>query len=156
MLRGLKSFWTVSMVSLVLVAGCSSAGHKATGSEPSKSTGPALAQSTGTVVGTLGIYGGKFTTNSCGCVMAEGTLKLSDGHGTPLVVGVGKSGRFSTQVPVGRYSVEAGTHGATHWPMGSCGLLSTADESDATQTSHPYLMVRQSRTTHVAIGCLGL
>lgn len=152
------------MISLTLTAGCSVAGHHeataghhvATGSgETEPTTTAPAAPSSGTLVGTFAMYGGVETTNGCGCHLEKGTIRLSVGHGMPLVIHVSKSGRFSAQVPAGRYRVEAGTGGATHWPMGSCRLLLIADQPDARPTPHQYLTVRQSRTTQVAVGCEG-
>jgi hypothetical protein len=110
----------------------------------------------GTLVGTLGVYGGMATAHSCGCVMEEGTVRLSQAHGAPIVVNVAKSGKFSVRVPVGRYTVQAGTHGATNWPMGSCRMLLVADKPGGTPTTQKYLTVLQSETTHVVVGCQGM
>ena len=120
--------------------------------------GCGAASRTGTLVGTLGVYGGAQTARSCGCFMEEGTVRLSDAH-RALFVTVPKSGRFSAQVPAGRYTVEAGTRGGTDWPMGSCRMLLIADKPGGTPTSQKsqkYLTVRQSQTTHVVVGCVGV
>jgi hypothetical protein len=74
------------------------------------------------------------------------------------VVTVPKSGKFSAQVPAGRYTVEAGTRGATDWPMGSCRMLLVAGKSGGTpmsQKSQTHVTVRQSQTTRVVVGCVG-
>jgi hypothetical protein len=139
----------VTAVAISVLAACSGGHHTATISR--------AAQPTATLVGTLGVYGGvEAANNSCGCFMEPGTVKLSDGQTTSFVVSVGRSGQFSTHVPAGRYTVEAGTRGETHWPMGSCGLLLIADKPGARPTPHRYLTIMPSQTTHVVIGCVGL
>jgi hypothetical protein len=112
----------------------------------------------GTLVGTLGVYGGEETAHWCGCFMEEGSVRLRDARGASLVLTVPKSGKFSAQVPAGRYTVEAGTRGGTDWPMGSCRMLLVADKFGGTPTSQKsqkYLTVRQSQTTRVVVGCVG-
>jgi hypothetical protein len=135
-----------SAFALILVAGCSTGHH--TASNPLRPTG--------TLVGTLAVYGCARITNSCGSRMRAGTVQLSDGGGAPFVVNVGESGRFSAQVPAGRYTVRAGTHGTSGWPIGSCRLLLIADKPGANPTRHRYLTLRQSQTTHVTIGCVAV
>ena len=114
---------------------------------------------TGTLTGTLAVYGGLMHltgSRSCGCDVEPGLVRLLDIRGAGFVVKVGKSGKFSAQVPAGRYRVEAGTSGPTHWPMGSCRLLLIADEPGRAPTPHRYLTVRRSQTTHIAVGCVAI
>jgi hypothetical protein len=144
MRRGLGS-WAALGVAVILLAGC-----RPSANTPANVASPG--QPTGTLTGTLAIYGGKETARPCGCTMQEGTVKLSRSHGTSLVVNVDRSGKFAVQVPAGRYTVEAGTQG---WPMGSCGLLRIAGQPEA-RPQPEYLIIRQSRTTHVSVGCLAL
>lgn len=150
----LLSLLAAGCLALAAVSGCTARRNDAGNPAPTRTSASAFP--TGTLTGTLAVYGGAETSRSCGCHLEEGTVVLHRGSDAPVMLHVGKSGRFSAQIPPGRYSVEAGTRGQTHWPMGSCGLLQTADEPGATQTSRQRLTVRQSRTTHVAIGCLGL
>jgi hypothetical protein len=112
------------------------------------------AQPLGTLIGTLAVYGGSQTKRACGCEPVEGTVRLADGRHAPILLGVGTSGAFSAEVPPGRYTVTAGTHGATHWPMGSCRLLLIANKPGARPTQHRYLTIRPSRATRVAVGCI--
>jgi hypothetical protein len=134
-------------LALLFVTGCSTSHKSGLGPAP-------VPPSTGTVMGTLAVYGGAMTTTSCGCRLEPGVVHLSEGReGEPIAFTVGKSGRFSTRLPAGRYSVEAGTVASLGWPVGSCRLLLIADSPGAAPTEHRFLTVRQGYATHVAIGC---
>jgi hypothetical protein len=134
---------------LILIAGC-------TGSHDSASNKPAPSastdQRTGSVTGTLAVYGGALTHNSCGCHLEPGTVYLSDARGTRIVVRVGRSGKIDRAVPVGRYTLKAGIPG---WPVGTCQYLLTTDEA-GTATRSAYVIVRPGRATHVIVGCLAI
>jgi hypothetical protein len=138
---------------VVVMSGCT-AGHDEAGG-PAPAPTSASASSTGTLTGTLAVYGGPDTASSCGCHLEEGTVELHRASGTPIVLEVDKSGRFSAQVPAGQYSVAAGTHGATDWPMGSCRLLLIANKLGARPSQHSDVTIHRSQTTHVAVGCVG-
>jgi hypothetical protein len=119
----------------------------------------ASSKPTGTLTGTLAVYGGLMHltgSRSCGCEAEPGLVRLLGSRGTGVILKVGKSGKFSAQVHAGRYRVEAGTTGPTHWPMGTCRLLLIADEPGRAPTPHKYLTVRRSQTTHVAVGCVAI
>jgi hypothetical protein len=147
------SLLAAGCLAAVVVTGCT-AGHNEAGNPVSTRTS-ASAPPTGTLTGTLAVYGGTETTRSCGCHLEQGTVELHRGSGPPVVLKVGKSGRFSARVSAGQYSVVAGTHGATHWPMGSCWLLLIASEPGARPSQHSAVTIRRSQTTHVAVGCVG-
>jgi hypothetical protein len=111
-------------------------------------------QRTGTLAGTFGIYG-PGTVNACGCVLTGGTLRLLSSSHSPIVLNVSRSGKFSARVPIGRYRVEAGTHAAANWPMGSCHMLLVADKTGTlSRFDQRSVTVRRSQTTEVAVGCV--
>jgi hypothetical protein len=149
----LLSLLAAGCLTAVVVTGCTNGHNEAR--NPVSTRTSASTPPNGTLTGTLAVYGGTETTRSCGCHLEEGTVELHMGSDASVVVQVGKSGRFSARVPAGQYSVVAGTHGATDWPMGSCRLLLVANGPGARPSQHSEVTIHRSRTTHVAVGCAG-
>lgn len=134
---------------LILVTGCTGS-HDSAGEMPASSA--STDQRTGTVTGTLAVYGGAVTHSACGCRLEPGTVHLSSTQGTRIVVNVGRSGKVDATVPVGRYTLKAGTAG---WPVGTCRYLLTTNQAGMSTRSE-YVTVRPGQTTRVTVGCLAV
>ncbi len=134
---------------LILVTGCTDSHDSTSGAPPSRAS---TDQRTGTVTGTLAVYGGALSHSSCGCHLEPGTVRLSGLRGTRIVVHVGRSGKVDATVPVGRYTVKAGMPGR---PVGTCQYLLTTNKAGMSTRSE-YVTVRPGRSTRVTVGCLAI
>jgi hypothetical protein len=134
---------------LILVTGCTGSHDSTSGTPPSSAP---TGQRTGTVTGTLAVYGGALTHSACGCHLEPGTVRLLGLRGLRIVVHVGRSGRVDATVPVGRYTVKAGMPG---WPVGTCQYLLTTNKAGMSTRSE-YVTVRPGQSTRVTVGCLAI
>ncbi len=149
-----RSVLVVAAVSLVVVvAGCGGVGVRAAAAAGQRASKLQL----GTVVGTLGVWGGTliFGHPACGCHVEAGTVRLMGAGGRRIDMTAGKSGRFSARVPVGRYEVIAGLKPPMDWPMGSCiGLRGAGAHTHFDGHNYfSYLIVRNGERLHVVVGC---
>jgi hypothetical protein len=134
---------------LVLVTGCTGSYDSTSGTPRSSAS---TDQRTGTIAGTLAVFGGALSQSACGCHREPGTVRLSGLRGTRIVVHVGRSGKVDATVPVGRYTVKAGMPG---WPVGTCQYLLTTNEAGMSTRSE-YVTVRPGQSTRVTVGCLAI
>jgi hypothetical protein len=97
----------IGIAAVLLLTGCNAAvGQPSSGGQGS-GTGHGLDRSTSTVTGRLLREGGPLGPGGAqpAVRMLTGTVQFAAERGRPIVVQVGKSGRFSVQLPTGTYNV---------------------------------------------------
>jgi hypothetical protein len=132
------------------------------GQQPSSSSGRARpkspfvgSQSTGSVLGTLGIVGGVHETaqrDQEGTPEA-GTVQFAARGANPIDVSVRTNGRFRARLKPGRYTVTAGLRRPMDWPMGSCKNLFHSGRYDRQNRSW-YIVVRDGEHLHIHVACV--
>jgi hypothetical protein len=150
---------TLSCALVFVVLGAAGCGHAKSLSLATRSTRSTAARSgglsDGSVIGTLGIFGGVQESgrkNKNGLPEA-GTVRFEGARAKPVDVPVGKSGKFSLDLPAGRYTVVAGLKRPMDWPMGSCSTLFHSGHYDRTNHSF-YIVLGQGERLHVHVACV--
>lgn len=147
---------SILLAALGATAGCSGS-SQAPVAPPTAAGQNATAD--GVVSGTLAVYGGAFHAvhhTGCGCELAPGTVRFIRSAGRRIDVAVGKSGRFTVRLPVGRYSVKAGLTAPFDWPMGSCNALEGPYARFDRRADSYYFDVGAGQHLRVGVGCMAL
>jgi hypothetical protein len=149
----------VSCVVVVVALGAAGCGQARSSSLANQSTRSTATRSSvssdGSVIGTLGIFGGVEETGrkNMNGLPEAGTVRFEGSRSKRVDVPVGKSGRFSLRLPAGRYTVLAGLSRPMDWPMGSCSELFHSGHYDRRNHSF-YIVVGRSERLHIHVACI--
>lgn len=153
----------LALVVAAVATGCGSASQSAPRTRVATTGTRSPGQPVGIVSGWLVIEGGvlehKTNQKPCACSLQAGTVRFISAHGKRVDVRVGKRGRFTLKLPIGRYTAMAGLRPPMQWPMGSCGLVGGRPQFDSYfdhKTHSYYVVVRRDRRLKVLVACLAL